>query len=98
MTSDTARLSQSVAGVMAAERRIIQLAESRGLRGLRFEWNDDVDFGHMQDPVPVSIFAPGGRMVEAAFTLAELEKFAAGQMAAGEGRFAQVVDALADAG
>lgn len=45
-------LDQALAGVMATERQIIALAESKGLPGLRCEWNDDIDFGHLQDPMP----------------------------------------------
>lgn len=85
----------AVAGVMAAERRIISMAEAKGLNGLRFEWNDDIDFGHLQDPIPVSIFTPGGRMVEADFSLAELGQLRGDEPASGNVKLAQIVDALA---
>lgn len=96
MANQTANLAQAVAGVMAAERRIISLAEGRGLRGLRFEWNDDIDFGHLQDPVPVSIHAPTGRTVEADFSLMELGRLCGDGAAAADAKLEHIVDELAD--
>ena len=75
MSAQTADLARAVAGLMAVERRIIEVAEKRGFRGLRFEWNEGIDFGHMLDPVPVNIFAPDGRSTEAAFSFSELFEF-----------------------
>ena len=61
MATKTAKPEQAVKGLMAIETRIIELATERNLGGLRFEWNDGLDFGHLEDPVPLSIFAPRGK-------------------------------------
>lgn len=98
MANQTATLTQAVAGVMAAERRIISLAESKGLRGLRFEWNDDIDFGHLQDPVPVSIHTPAGRTVEVDFSMMELGRLCGDGAAADDVKLQHIVDALAGDG
>lgn len=95
MATPKENLEQALAGLMATERRIISLAESKGLSGLRFEWNDDIDFGHLQDPMPVSIFTPAGRTVDADFALAELAQFARGAPPAA--RLEEIVDALTGA-
>ena len=92
MATPRENLEQALAGLMAAERQIISLAGSRGLSGLRFEWNDDIDFGHLQDPMPVSIFTPAGRTVDADFALAELAQFARGTPSAA--KLEGIVDAL----
>jgi hypothetical protein len=89
-------LTQAVAGLMAIEKRIIDLANERHIRGLRFEWNDDVDFGHMMDPVPVSVFRPDGRMVEAEFSLAEMAGYLGDTHAVTDAKISGVVSALSD--
>lgn len=91
-----ANLAQAVAGLMAIEKRIIDLANQRHIRGLRFEWNDDVDFGHMMDPVPVSVFRPDGRMVEAEFSLAEMASYLGDTNAVTDAKISGVVSALSD--
>ena len=95
MATQTANIEQALAGVMTTERQIIALAESKGVSGLRFEWNDDIDFGHLQDPLPVSIHTPAGRSVDADFALEELARFARGDSAAA--RLEAIVDALTGA-
>ncbi|MEK6211096.1 MAG: hypothetical protein AABM64_12130 [Pseudomonadota bacterium] len=98
MGTDTANLEQAIAGLMAVEKRIIELAEERKIGGLRLEWNDGQDFGHLEDPVPVSIFAPRGKMVEAEFSHAELAQFPAGSHAAIDARIHHVVQGLGEEG
>jgi len=46
------------------------------VHGLRFEWNDELDFGHLLDPVPLSVFAAGGKSAEVEFSQAELARVA----------------------
>lgn len=96
MGTATADLAQAVAGLMAIEKHIIDLAGRRGIRGLRFEWNDDIDFGHMMDPVPVSIYRPDGRLVEAQFALAEMAAYLGGSRAVIDVRIGRVVEELSD--
>jgi len=64
--------ARAIDGMMEVEKKIIRLAEERNIHGLRFEWNDDLDFGHLLDPVPLNIHAAGGRSTEAEFSHAEL--------------------------
>ncbi len=98
MGTATANLEQAIAGLMAVEKRIIELADERKIGGLRLEWNDGQDFGHLEDPVPVSIFAPRGKMVEAQFSHAELAQFPAGSHAAIDTRLRHVVEGLGEEG
>ena len=97
MGTATATLEQVTAGLMAVEKRIIELADERKIGGLRLEWNDGQDFGHLEDPVPVSIFARG-KMVEAQFSHAELAQFPAGSHAAIDTRIRHVVESLEEEG
>jgi hypothetical protein len=96
MGTITADLAQAMAGLMAIEKRVIDLADERHVRGLRFEWNDDVDFGHMMDPVPVSVYLPGGRMVEAEFSLSEMAGFLGDSHALTDAKIGRIVSALCD--
>lgn len=95
MGSATVNLAQAVSGLMAVEKRIIELAEEHGLRGLRFEWNDDIDFGHLLDPVPVLVFRPDGGNAEAEFPLGELAQFPASGHAAIDAKAKALVETLA---
>jgi hypothetical protein len=98
MGSTTINLTQAISGLMAIEKRIIELADERRIRGLRFEWNDDIDFGHMLDPVPVTIFRPDGGSAEAEFPLAELAQFPASGHAAIDAKVTELVETLASSG
>lgn len=93
-----ANLEQAIKGLMAVERRIIELATERKIGGLRFEWNDDLDFGHMQDPVPVSIFEPHGKVVEAEFSQVDLVQFPSGHHAAIDASINRIVQELREEG
>jgi hypothetical protein len=90
--SDPAR---AIDGLMEVEKRIIRLAEDRNVHGLRLEWNDDLDFGHLLDPVPLSVFAAGGKSAEAEFSQAELARVVAGPDAATETKINRIVQTLA---
>jgi hypothetical protein len=90
--SDPAR---AIDGLMEVEKRIIRLAEDRNVHGLRLEWNDDLDFGHLLDPVPLSVFAAGGKSAEAEFSQAELARVVAGPDAATDTKINRIVQTLA---
>lgn len=98
MGTVTVNLAQAVAGLMAVEKRIIELADERKIGGLRFEWNDGQDFGHLEDPMPVSIFAPRGKALEAEFPLEELARFPAGSRTSVDAKIDRVVQAFTEEG
>ena len=81
--------------MMEVEKRIIGMAEEKNVHGLRFEWNDDLDFGHLLDPVPLSVFAGGGKSAEAEFSQAELARVVAGPDAATATKINRIVQAIA---
>jgi len=87
--------ARAIDGLMEVEKRIIRLAEERNVHGLRFEWNDDLDFGHLLDPVPLSVFAAGGKSAEAEFSQAELAQVVAGPDAATDTKINRIVLTLA---
>ena len=90
--SDPAR---AIDGIMEVEKKIIRLAEERNVHGLRFEWNDDLDFGHLLDPVPLSVFAAGGKSAEVEFSQAELARIVSVVDAATDTKINQIVQTLA---
>lgn len=95
MGTKAANVEQAVAGLMAVESRIIELANERNLGGLRFEWNDGLDFGHLEDPVPVSIFAPRGKSAEAEFSHADLARYPAAANATIDAEINRIVQGIA---
>jgi hypothetical protein len=98
MVTKTANSAQAIAGLMAVETRIITLANERKVGGLRFEWNDGMDFGHLEDPVPVIIFAPPGKMAEAEFLHVELAQYPVRRHARIEAEINRIVQELAAEG
>jgi hypothetical protein len=68
-------LEQAVQGLMNVEQRILACAAQRNVRGFKIEWNEDLDFGHLMDPVPVALLTDGGR-VDGQFALADLAQVA----------------------
>ena len=90
--SDPAR---AIDGMMEVEKRIIRLAEERNVHGLRFEWNDDLDFGHLLDPVPLNVIAAGSTSAEAEFSQAELARVVAGLDATTDTKINRIVKTLA---
>jgi hypothetical protein len=53
------------------EHRLLALAAERNVHGFKIEWNEDLDFGHLMDPVPVALLTDGGR-VDGRFSLGDL--------------------------
>jgi hypothetical protein len=98
MGTKSAKPEQAVAGLMAIETRIIELATERNLGGLRFEWNDGLDFGHLEDPVPLSIFAPGGKTAEAEFSHADLSRYPGTANALIDAKINRIVQGIASEG
>ncbi len=96
MGTHTANIDQAVAGLMAVESRIIELANANGTSGgLRFEWNDGLDFGHLEDPVPLNIFAPQGVMAEAEFSHEDLAGYREGANAQVDSEINRLVQGIA---
>src|SRR5215207_9001276 len=77
MAQSTSLQERAVQGIAAIEQRIIEEAERHDIRGLRLEWNEDLDFGHLMDPVPVVVITADGRSVEEHFSIQEMARFAA---------------------
>ena len=63
---------QAVDGIAAVEKSIIEHTERQQIQGVRLEWNEDLDFGHLMDPVPVVAIARDGRQAEEHFSIAEM--------------------------
>lgn len=87
--------ARAIDGMMAVEKKIIRLAEEKTIHGLRFEWNDDLDFGHLLDPVPLSVFAAGGKSADAEFSQVELARVAAVPDAATDTKIDRIIQGLA---
>jgi len=87
--------ASAIDGMMEVEKKIIRLAEERNVHGLRFEWNDELDFGHLLDPVPLIVFAAGGKSAEAAFSQAELARVIGGANAGTDTEINRIVQKLA---
>jgi hypothetical protein len=97
MAQSTPLEERAVQGIAAIEQRIIEEAERNNIRGLRLEWNEDLDFGHLMDPVPVVAITSDGRQVEEHFALADMADFGARARAQCEAKIEHIVRALADA-
>ncbi len=83
-------------GIAAVEKAILDEASARQLPGLRLEWNEDQDFAHMMDPVPVVAMTVDGKSAEAYFSAEELSEFVAGNEAAVREKIGGMLDALAN--
>jgi hypothetical protein len=88
---------QAVDGIAAVERSIIERAEREQLTGVRLEWNEDLDFGHLMDPVPVVAITRDGRTVEEHFSISEMADFASHPQADTVAKIDQIVQALTQA-
>ncbi len=97
MTTQTQLQQQAIAGIAAIERSIIEHAEAQHLQGVRLEWNEDLDFGHLMDPVPVVAITRDGRSVEERFSLAEMAAFASDPQAATTLKIEHIAQALSQA-
>ena len=97
MVSQTQIQQQAVDGIAAIEKSIIEQAERHNIQGLRLEWNEDLDFGHLMDPVPVVVITRDGRQVEEHFSIAEMAEFASHRQSQSETKIEYIVRALAEA-
>jgi hypothetical protein len=97
MAQSTPIQQSAVHSISVIEQRIIEAAERSGMHGLRLEWNEDLDFGHLMDPVPLVVITPDGKQVEEHFTLAEMADFGGGARAQCEAKIERIVRDLADA-
>lgn len=88
---------RAVHAIAAIERRIIEEAGRHAIHGLRLEWNEDLDFGHLMDPVPVVAIASDGRQAEERFPLQEMAQYDAQGHAACEKKVEHIVRALVQA-
>ena len=59
---DQQQVSNAVQGLTYVEKRILALAAQRRIRGFKIEWNEDMDFGHLMDPVPIALLTGTGRI------------------------------------
>lgn len=80
-------------GIAVVERTILQEASAHDLPGLRLEWNEDLDFGHMMDPVPVALVTNDGRLVEEEFSVDELKGCASGDAGKVRAKVQRMVEA-----
>ena len=88
---------QAVDGIAAIEKSILDHAEQQQLAGVRLEWNEDLDFGHLMDPVPVVAITRDGRSVEEHFSVAEMAQFTSRPQPATVAKIEHIVQALAQA-
>lgn len=89
------RQRPTVDGIAAVEKAILEEASARQLDGLRLEWNEDQDFAHLMDPVPVVAMTTDGKSEETYFSAQELAAFAGGNEAGVRGKIAHMLEALA---
>lgn len=64
-------LEQAIQGMTTVEERLLALAAERKVAGFKIEWNEDLDFGHLMDPVPLVLLTDGGR-IEGHFSVKDL--------------------------
>src|ERR1041384_7348739 len=88
---------QAIDGIAAVEKSIIEHAERQQVQGLRLEWNEDLDFGHLMDPVPVGVITRDGRAVENRFSLAEMADFVLQPQSDTLNKIAHIAESLAHA-
>lgn len=72
------KLEQAVQGMTTVEKRLLALAAERKLAGFKIEWNEDLDFGHLMDPVPLVLLTDGGR-IEGHFSVSDLLELPRGE-------------------
>jgi len=97
MAQSTPLQERAIQGIAAIEQRIIEEAERKDIRGLRLEWNEDLDFGHLMDPVPAVAITSDGRQVEEHFAIADMADFGTRSRAQCEEKIEHLLRALADA-
>jgi hypothetical protein len=87
-----------VQGVKEVEKHLLDLASRNRLHGLRLEWNSEMDFGHLIDPVPLAVYRPDGRMVETEFPLSEIANYPAVARETTDAKIMSIIDALSGEG
>jgi hypothetical protein len=88
-------LEAAVQGMMNVEKRLLALAAQRKVHGFKIEWNEDLDFGHLMDPVPVALLTDGGR-VDGHFALRDLIDFPRSERRTVTDEIDRLVQQLAD--
>ena len=68
---DKQQVENAVRGLTYVEKRILALAAQRHIPGFKIEWNEDMDLGHLMDPVPITLLTDGGR-INGQFSLQDL--------------------------
>jgi hypothetical protein len=68
---DKQQVENAVRGLTYVEKRILALAAQRHIPGFKIEWNEDMDLGHLMDPVPIALLTDGGR-INGKFSLKDL--------------------------
>ena len=91
----TVDFEQAVRGMENVEKRILALAAERNVHGFKIEWNEDLDFGHLMDPVPVALLTDGGR-VTGRFAVSMLTELPRGEPPAVTEEIERLVRTLAD--
>ncbi len=84
----------TVDGIAAVEKAILDEASARQLPSLRLEWNEDQDFAHLMDPVPVVIMTSDGKSVEQSFSAQELRDCAEGKEPSVHAKIGRMLDEL----
>lgn len=90
-------LEQAIQGLMGVEKRILALAADRNIHGFKIEWNEDLDFGHLMDPVPVTLITVEGARVDGQFSLRALAELGQRQQPAVDEEIGRLVRELAEA-
>jgi len=97
MATQAQTQQRAIDAIAAVEKSIIEHAERQQVHGVRLEWNEDLDFGHLMDPVPVVAITRDGRSVEEHFSIAEMADFAAHPQPDTTAKIEHIAQALAHA-
>jgi len=62
MATEAQTQQQAIDAIAAVEKSIIEHAERQQVHGVRLEWNEDLDFGHLMVPVPVVAITREGNL------------------------------------
>jgi hypothetical protein len=98
MNGSGTNLSSAVEGLKQVEKHLLDMANRNRLHGLRLEWNSEMDFGHLIDPVPLIVYRPDGKMVEAEFPLADIEGYPSSARESTDAKIMEIIDALSGEG
>lgn len=98
MSRPSVDVSKAVQGLKEVEKHLLDVASRNDLHGLRLEWNSEMDFGHLIDPVPLIVYGPNGRMTEAEFPLSDIAGYPSRSREATDAKIMDIVDALSGEG